>query len=76
MSSIYTEFTPNYRNYGKGIIHMVKDKDYEEWAVVTEAARFAHIVGLEKLLTMIEKEYEELGEMNNPRFYGPDRDAE
>jgi len=55
---------------------MVKDKDYEEWAVVTEAARFAHIVGLEKLLMMIEKEYEELGEMNNPRFYGPDRDAE
>ncbi len=53
---------------------MVRDKDYEHWAVIVEAAKLAHQVGLEKILEEIRREYDEVARLMDPRFYGPDRD--
>lgn len=50
------------------------DREYEEWAVVQEAARLASKIGLEKVLKDVTYAYYELEELANPRSFGPDRD--
>lgn len=49
-------------------------KEYEQWAVVHEAAKLACKVGLSKLFEQIEAEYIDLQWLSDPRSYGPDRD--
>ncbi len=51
-------------------------KEYDEWATIHEAAKLAHVIGLSKLFKAIEREWENLGYLADPRLQHQERDDE
>lgn len=52
------------------------DREYEEWATVQEAAKLAHRIGFDKVVSMIEREWLDLGLQADPRLERQERDDE
>jgi hypothetical protein len=51
-------------------------KEYDEWATIHEAAKLAHVIGLSKLFKAIEREWENLGYLADPRLQHQESDDE